>query len=229
MPRVLARFAGQERLPYLVERRIGAGRVLFSSSGLSSSWNTLPLTNTVLMYDRILRDMVQATMPPRNFEPRERITLPLPTSHGNVSVVLERPGREQQREVLDTGFIGRQQRGVTVPHALSRGVYRVEVSSAEASADPTVGAAAEEIVLAVNGPRDESDLTPLAASAFAERTEGTQLIRVGPGDEISLTGGKARGQDTWWYVILAVLVFLLAEIAILAWPQLAPRPATSST
>jgi hypothetical protein len=225
-PRVLARLAGNRRLPYLVERRIGAGRVLLATSGLSSDWNTLPHTNTMLMFDRILREMVQSTMPQRNFEPRERITLPLPTARGDVSVLLARPGRENDREILDTGFIGERQRGVTVANALSRGFYRLSIDEAAASADPAVGGKQEEIVLAVNGPGEESNVTPLSPAAFEQRAEGSELILVRPGDVISLTGGKTRGQDTWWYLMLAVLVFLLVEIAILAWPQVAPQPAT---
>ena len=32
------------------------------------------------------------------------------------------------------------------------------------------------------------------------------------------TGAQVRGQDWWKYLILAVLVLLLAEVIILAWP-----------
>ena len=55
-PSVLARFDLEDRPPFLVSRKIGRGEVIFCSSGLLSSWNTLPKTNAVLIFDRILRE-----------------------------------------------------------------------------------------------------------------------------------------------------------------------------
>ncbi|MEQ8790652.1 MAG: BatA domain-containing protein [Pirellulaceae bacterium] len=220
-PRVLARFTGDERLPYLVERRIGAGRVLFASGGFSPRWTTLSRTGTLAVFDRILRSMVQSTLPRRTLPPQERITLPIPGG-GGVIATLERPGREDDLEVLDVGFIGTRQRGVAITNALSRGVYRVRTEAADQSADTTSSSSAE-IVLAVNGDEQESNLTPLTPEGFAQHTSGSALVRVGEGETISLAGGKVRGQDAWWYLVLAVLVFLLVELLILAWPRLSAQ------
>src|SRR6266511_5480692 len=52
-PRVLASLSNG--VPFLVERRMARGRVLFVSSGLHSPWNTLTRTNAVLLFDRIFR------------------------------------------------------------------------------------------------------------------------------------------------------------------------------
>lgn len=224
-PRVLARFAGGERLPYLVERRIGAGRVLLVTGGFSTRWTTLSRTGTLVMFDRILRSMVESTLPQRTLQPRARITLPIAATGEGLFATLQRPGRPDDLEVLDVGFIGRRHRGVTISNALTRGLYRVSTESSASSTDAAVTPVAEEIVFAVNGEADESNLTPLTPEAFARRAEGSALVRVGEGETISLSGGKVRGQDIWWYLILAVLAFLLVEILILAWPGLAARRA----
>ena len=75
-PQVLARFEGDQHPPYLVSRQIGRGEVIFAASGLASSWNTLSTTNAVVVFDRILRSQMQATLPVRNFAARERLVLP---------------------------------------------------------------------------------------------------------------------------------------------------------
>src|SRR5690606_16417033 len=64
-PRVHARFSNG--LPFLVERRIGEGRVVLVASGVFSSpsgqgWNTLPLTDAMLVFDRLLRSMIESTL-----------------------------------------------------------------------------------------------------------------------------------------------------------------------
>jgi hypothetical protein len=48
-PKVLARFNSESGPPFLVERRIGRGKVIFASSGVLSSWNTLPKTNAIVI------------------------------------------------------------------------------------------------------------------------------------------------------------------------------------
>ncbi|MGE5192554.1 MAG: BatA domain-containing protein, partial [Deltaproteobacteria bacterium] len=50
-PRVLASFSNG--VPFLVERRIGRGEVLFVSSGVYTGWNNLMRTNAVLVLDRL--------------------------------------------------------------------------------------------------------------------------------------------------------------------------------
>ncbi len=65
-PQVLAAFNNQ--LPFLVERQIGRGQVLFVASGMLSSWNTLPKTNAMLLMDRVLRGMLERTLPVTEFQ-----------------------------------------------------------------------------------------------------------------------------------------------------------------
>ncbi len=225
LPRVLARFENSEESPFLLERSIGQGNVLFVASGLRSSWNTLHMTNTIVIFDRILRSMIQSTLPPRNFSTDQRIALPLETNDREVSLALYRPGEEETPEVIDTGFIAKDQRGYSIANSLTGGFYRVAETD-QASDEESVLA---ETSVAVNCPPAESDLGVLSSEQFFQRTAGSNLRLVGPGGEISLAGAQAHGQDFYWMLLVfAVIVFLLAELCILAWPALRSRLATTS-
>lgn len=220
-PKVIARFTSEAGPAFLVERTIGRGRVMFCSSGLLSSWNTLPKTNAIVMFDRILRDMIKATLPRRNFEAEDQLTLPLPREDQQVNASLVRPGGLEP-EPIDVGFIGKEQRGVTLHGLVQRGLYKVSAQAAAVSSDPALveQATVWEVPLAVNGDPAESDIAPLSAGRFAELAEGSTLKWVEEGDDISLAGATIRGQNLWWYLALAVLILLLAEMAVVGWPML---------
>ncbi len=223
LPRVLARFENERQSPYLVERQIGRGNVLFVASGFRSSWNTLRTTDAMLMFDRILRSMIQSTLPARNFSTEEHIALPLKTTDREVELALYRPGDASEPEVIDTGFIGKEVRGYHVANSAMNGLYRVEeLDAAESSSGENTVLHATP--LAVNCDPEESSLTPLTRDEFEQRTAGSPLRWVGPSDEISLQGAQSRGQDFYWMMlIIAVTLFLLAELGILAWPNIAIR------
>ena len=229
-PKVLARFEGDEHAPYLVSRPIGRGEVIFAASGLASSWNTLSTTNAIVAMDRILRSQLERTLPERNFAARERLTLPLASDEPNLSVLLARPGHLTPDEPLDIGYLGGAsatgaERGVTVTNLLTRGVYRIAALRTVASSDPALTADKPvwELPLVVAGEASESDLTPLARDDFESLAAGGNLRWIGPADDISLAGVAIHGQTSWWWLALAVLVVLLAEMAVLAWPSLRPQ------
>ena len=215
-PRVLARLDDAAGTPLMIERNIGNGTVLLVASGLLPEWNTLATTNAMLIFDRILRSMIRTTLPVRNFSTVERITLPLPTPDRDIRAVLQRPGEPSSPETLDVGFVGREQLGVSIEQPLTRGIYRI--TAVRGGADER-GAAPEtlwEIPLAVNGDAGESDLQCLTREQFEQRVELANVQWIGPGETISLAGSQIRGQNSWWWLILAVLVLLLAELGILA-------------
>jgi hypothetical protein len=219
-PKIIARYTSERGPAFLVERSIGRGRVLFCSTGLLSAWNTLPKTNAIVMFDRILRSMIERTLPVRTLKAENQLTLPLPREDQQVIATLQRPGAVEP-EPIDVGFIGKDQRGVTLHGLVQRGLYTVTGRPATQSSDPTVGEQQPvwQVPLAVNGDPAESDLAPLSAGRFAELAEGSPLRWVEEGDEISLAGAAIHGQNLWWYLALAVLLLLLAEMVVLAWPQ----------
>ncbi len=232
LPRVLAKFDDRGQTPFLIAKSQGKGEVLFVATGLLSSWNTLPKTNAILMFDRLLRNMTRSTLQRRNYQPLEQLTLPVPTNEHDLAVSLIRP-RQLDPEALDIGFIGNDQRGITLHGLYQRGVYRVSGYRRDPNADAVRGsedtAAAEkpvwEVPIVVNGEADESELQPLTREKFEELTAGTTLRWVEPGEDISLAGAAIRGQTSWWYLALAVLILLLAEMVVLSWPALRPQVA----
>ena len=75
------------------------------------------------------------------------------------------------------------------------------------------------------GDASESDLTPLARDDFDALAANANLRWIGPADDISLAGVAIRGQTFVVVAGAAVLVILLAEMAVLAWPRSASEAA----
>lgn len=206
-PRVLARFAETpaEGVPYLVERRLGYGRVLFLAAGLSSDWDTLSQTNAIVLLDRIARSMIEAGLPRRDFEAGEVLTLPVELRKNAEYQVVLPDGRSQPMAVDATA------RGyaLRVRETSLAGRYVIN------SGDENTGSAPErQAEFAVNGPIEESRLELLTAAQLAERLGEADVVYVPPGEAIALTGGAASGSGLWRWVIGAVLVCLLGEMIV---------------
>lgn len=226
LPETIARF--DNGMPFLVERRIGQGRVVLCTSGIMPEWNTVSQSNAMLLFDQVLRGMLQSTIAPRTFAAQDQITLPLGSDAGGWTFQLQRPavaGREPVAEELLAGYIGPSVRGLTIDNALYQGIYRVTAYRGGQSSDPNIGREKIwETPMAVNvyapGAASESEMQPMTSEQFNERVAGqdVKLSWVGSGDTISLAGSTIRGQNTWLYLILAVLLLLFVEIAMLAWP-----------
>lgn len=63
-----------------------------------------------------------------------------------------------------------------------------------------------------------ADTAKAATVATADSSAGPRYQWVPRGQPISLTGAEVWGQDTWWWLLLAVLACLILELTILAWP-----------
>jgi hypothetical protein len=160
--------------------------------------------------------MVRSTLPVRNYSATERITLPLTLADREVRALLRRPGQEDRPETLDIGFIGRERLGVNIDQPLTRGVYTV---SAERDQRLSVGSPGEtvfSIPLAVNGDSLESELDTLTREDFEQKVPADVAAWVDADEPISLAGSQVRGQDSWWWLTLAILGLLLLELLILA-------------
>jgi hypothetical protein len=215
-PHVLARFETRDHAIFLVARQIGHGHVLFCSTGLLSSWNTLPKTNAILMFDRLLRGMIQSTLPEQSIAPSDRLTLPLPRLNQNLAMTLCRPGRVTE-DPLEVTYIGAQQRGVALTGLLNRGIYQVRgrrLSSSDAATEKPVW----ETPIAVNGLSEESDLTAIASYEFNQITAGADIRLVAAGEAINLAGAATGWHNSWWWLMLGVLALLVAEMLVLIKP-----------
>lgn len=211
-PRVLARF--RNGLPWVVERPAGRGRLTFVTSGVlgnwASGWNTLGLGADALLYDRLLRGRLEATLPLRTIEPRDDVSVAIPANLRSLRWSLERPGGG--RSDLEPTFIDASTVGLGCGPLLGRGVYTLR-GVEEAAAD---GPVAARIVLAVNGPADESDLRQVGAESFDAALEGTGAALLGPQREISLEGTRVFGHWLWKPLLAAVIALLVAERMVVA-------------
>lgn len=220
LPRVLARYGNVEKSPFLVERRIGQGKVLFFTTGLgagSNTWNTLTGSPVMAVYDRILRGLIFSTTPARNHESCERLIVPLDSHDPTLTYALWRPGQDEP-EMMDAMFVSKEQRGFIVENLLTRGLYRIAAYPQD-TRDLSAATPQWEKLFSVNGSPDESQLEALGRTAFEKRLAGVDVVRwIGASEEISLAGNQIRNQNMWVLFVMAVLVFLLVELLLLALP-----------
>jgi hypothetical protein len=218
---VLARFTNQ--VPFLIERDIGRGRVVWIATGVFRDWNTLTSTDAVVIFDRILRDLLERTLPQRNLASTGQMAFPIPSELRGARFTLTDPGGRE--EMLSVDALGSERYGVLIGSLARRGIWRLVARTARESSPAGAEAKALDAALAANGPAEESELRFLDEASLRERLPEAEYRWIGAGDSIRLTSGPASARDLWKWLMAAVLVGLLAESAILAWP-LAQKAAT---
>ena len=225
-PQVLARYTNGH--PFLIERAIGRGQVVMTTSALQSKWNTFwkDAQGADVMFDRILRLMIHRTLEygdnRRNFDDSTgEENLRVAATLRKARITLEAPGEAEQ--VLRVAPTGTGTYHAKLSNLNQRGIYRVRAySTQDASADTATHL--WEVPLAINGPKKESQLTALTEAQFKKRFgENDKLLWVGHG-KISQSGaqvwGSLMGIDWWKWLIALAGLCLLAEMGILAWPSL---------
>jgi len=230
-PVVLARFTEPAKLPaaYVVERRIGLGRIVFLASGVfgnsRTGWNVLSLMNAAIAYDRIMRQMIEATLPRRNETIGSELVLPIGAADRRHRFTVERPAgirADVAVEVLEGGS-----RGLILRNVTRRGVYTVE-----RVARPGDDVRREPFVKAVafNGPASESQIAALDKAELARRMGDARFKWIGKDDKLAVESSRGRGERLWTWLIWSVLLLFVAERLIIAWPRLAgtePRGAAA--
>jgi hypothetical protein len=229
-PRVLASYEGNHQ-PFVVERRLGAGRVVLFTSGVTSNWNLLRGSGAMYLFHRTFCQLIEGTLPARNYLAGQRITWPV-ERRNDVRFSVTRPSG--MKEPLNVDALGPNVSGVTIRRPVLAGNYTIsteqtDVASAGSalsgpeSTSPVMNRL-DEIPLAVNGSASESDLTAISVTEL-QRKLGTEDARVLSADEpIRVEGGTRRGQDLWKTLAWCVMGCLLFEKLVLAWPMLHKRP-----
>ena len=221
-PQILARFSNG--VPFLIERRIGRGDVLFIATGVQSSWNNLTRTNAVVIYDRLLRTMMLRTLPPRNFGTNERAIFAVAAADRRADFTLTRPDGSTEPLFVDAS--GVDQFSVALRNLTERGAYRLSASQIHESrsgASESANAARAlqsnrlwQIDMAVNGPSEESDLSSIGEVELQQRLGSAAVRWVAKGEPIRLEGATVRGQEFWKWLMAAALVGLFFELVVLA-------------
>jgi hypothetical protein len=79
----------------------------------------------------------------------------------------------------------------------------------------------KEIPLAANGPPRESQLKSIDAEGFRQRLPAANCTWIAAGEQIKLEGTQISGREIWKFLIQLVMVALLVEMLVLAWPVMA--------
>lgn len=227
-PTVIGRY--DNGLPLFVERRIGRGNVLFCTTGIQSPWNTLAMSRAVVLLDRAVRSMLEQTLPRRNFATTEPVMLPLRPPAGGSYLQLVHPDGRHEPVMIDA--LGEDQYALVLRDLPERGTYRITAREADAAAE---GAVTEKTLwtlpIAVAGPEAESRLAALPRDDAMAGVDTARVRWLGHHEEIGTAGATVRGQYLWKWLMAAVLVGLLLELALIRWMRpsvVLSAPAASS-
>jgi hypothetical protein len=208
--RQLARF--DDGNTAFLERRIGAGRIIVSSSDLNGYWNDLPLQPVFLPLVQQTAQYVAGYAQKRHVETVGDV-LSLPTLFGESA----RPATTAKEDAKadDAQYVAIAPSGTQVrftkntpsePASLElteTGFYKVNRSGS--TGDSTLS-------LAVNVDVAESDLTPLDTGLFATVTAPATTARNTPQQATLLSNADTEHrQNLWWYLLAAALILLGTE------------------
>ena len=123
-------------------------------SGTYSPWNTLAGKNSnISLFDRILRSLIEDTMPPRNFETGEPIVLPVEPDR-SLQYTLTRPNGEEDPVTLSA--LGADVYGLAISQAYQSGRYQITANNPDADRNALPGAKQTVLRFAVMA-EEESD------------------------------------------------------------------------
>ena len=187
------------------------------TSGVTSNWNLLRGSGAMYLFHRAFCQLMEGTLPTRNFLAGQKISLPV-ERRADVRFAVTRPSGV--REPLTVDAISADVSGVTIRRPVLAGTYAVVSEQADSTTLGSAANALDTIPLAVNGAEQESNLAATPVSELQQRL-GHEHVRVLTADEpIRVEGGTRRGQDLWKLFAWCVLGCLLLEQTVLAWPML---------
>jgi hypothetical protein len=195
--RVLARF--DDGQPALVERQVGAGRILVWGSGFDLAWNDLALKPVFLPFvHQVVRTLAAF---------RER---PTSLTIGQVAALDKRADAAERVAVEPSGKRVPLDRArgdaleVTAP-----GFYEVRLAGQEQTAE-TVVAANVDLTESDLAGVDPAEVTEIVAGPGAAQTAAAGGVEP-PRDEVT-----EQSQRLWWYLLLAGMLLLVAESFVAA-------------
>jgi hypothetical protein len=192
---VLARF--DDGAPALLERRVGAGRVLAWTSTLDVTWNDLALKPVFLPFiHRVGAALASYTQRPASMTVGDVLPASSPASAGTASArqafVVVAPGG--QRVAVDEK--------TRVVELREQGFYELRAGDR----DPA------PISLASNVDLTESDMTPIDPQEVAAGATGLAAGAAPAGSNATVTNEeRERSQRVWWYLLFAGLLLLTGE------------------
>ena len=229
---VLARYTNG--LPFMVERQLGEGRTIFITSGLFRDWNTMCASYAVVVFDRLLRRLVDSTCPRRNLATSDMFRLAVDDPMGESWQLVDPKG---EMSPLVPEALEARRYGVALRGFPRRGLYHLvcyqgssagspagnsEGFGADAavggarqhrrSAPPVLGRPVEDIPLAVAGPAEESVPDYLRAEEISSQLGRSHVLVNAEGNDTP----AGRFREWWPWFILAAALGLISEMGLLA-------------
>jgi hypothetical protein len=205
---VLARF--DDGAPAILERRVGAGRVIVVTSTLDNYWNDLPVQPVFLpLLHRVIRYSAGWIEPSPWFTVGQVVNVA-----GRAAVVTSTTAQDSADE--GTAPAAGPQRELV---AITPGGDRIDVETGLLSLEEagfyevrSPGSSGSERVVAVNVDLAESDLVSMNPEDLvaAVRPRGDAASRADDAARIS-PEDRERRQAIWWYLLIVAFVFLAAE------------------
>ena len=218
-PDVLARYTNG--LPFMIERRIGRGKVVLVTSSVFPDWNIMPLTKASFVYARLLRQMLHDSLPVRNVSTHRQLLLPV-TAAERVAQFIQ-SGPEGQEETLAVELIGEGRFGVVMRPQTQRGIYRVAAVRQRGAQQQGLEAKLWEVPVAVNGPAEESDIPTAEQLEMLKRLGQGVGAEGNPASVALVQTAVLQPGDLGWRLMIVVLIGLLIEQLLLAWSRLPGR------
>ncbi|MGE5611374.1 MAG: BatA domain-containing protein [Bacillota bacterium] len=197
----LASYASGE--PFLIEGPRGRGRVLLLTTPLDADWSTLPLQPFFLPFiQSAVRYVCAPSLPSRNLSPGQALIASFEEPLEGRSVLLSR-----NDEPIIALPIPNNRNQIIYDDTQRTGIYRLQA---------TVKAPNPQRIVhfVVQGPRDESDLTPLTAAQWERLRTVYDFMLLDPASR-PITAALTRsreGRELWLYFLLAVMVLGIGEM-----------------
>jgi hypothetical protein len=205
---VLARF--DDGAPAILERRVGAGRVLVVTSTLDNFWNDLPVQPVFLP---LLHQVVRYSA--GWIEPSPWFTVGQVVNVAGRAAVATTPAAQDSADEGTAPAAGPQPELV----AIAPGGDRIEIETGLLSLEESgfyevrsPGSPGNERVVAVNVDLTESDLVSMDPQDLvaAVRPRGDAAGRADDAARVS-PEDRERRQAIWWYLLIVAFVFLAVE------------------
>ncbi|MBM3876052.1 MAG: VWA domain-containing protein [Verrucomicrobia bacterium] len=190
--------------PFLVERRVGEGRVMLCTTACDADWGDLPVKPFYLpLMQRLVTYLASTVFPPRNVEVGKPLAAFFPKAEaGRVAVFTDPSGL--RHEVALTAKGSRATAEFT--EARQPGLYVMN------------GPDGSTVHFVANTSREESDLRPLSPAereAIAKAMGATVVNSLKEYQDRD--HGRRFGREIWKPLLWVVLALLLGELALQQW------------
>ncbi len=209
--RVIARFSDADEHPAIVERAVGAGRVLLITTSADKEWNAWPDHPTYLpIMTELLRHVTRSRGSDMDRWVGSRIEFPLDSSAYEPDAIVRPPGYPNEPEAAVTAVPVESDDGMQIrwEHTESAGIYQFAMRRRD-------GGEAIRLV-ALNVDPTESDLTMVRDEVLTRTMSGVPFEYVRGLEQLAGAAEEAK-TELWTPMLLAAVVALMMEQSLAWW------------